>query len=216
VHGADGWLCYEATCALARSLGMLVIGDVKRGDIGSTAEAYAQAHFAHADALTLHPYLGADSLEPFLRRCRSDQKGVFVLVRTSNPGARDLQDLRVGDGSLAEAVAARVHAWGKDLGEPGSYSPVGAVVGATWPHELAKLRALMPRAWFLLPGVGAQGAKAADVAPAFDARGLGALVNQSRGVLGCFEPDDPAWLDKIHAAATAFADEVRVASRSRS
>lgn len=212
-YGAEGWLCYEATCALARSAGMLVIGDVKRGDIGSTAEAYAEAHFPHADALTLHPYLGGDSIEPFLKWCRSRPKGVFVLVRTSNPGARDLQDLEVGGGSLAETVAKLVHTWGMEIGNQDRYSPVGAVVGATWPKELQKLRLLMPRAWLLLPGVGAQGAKAEDVAAAFDARGMGALVNQSRGVLQCFEPSDAAWLDKVRAAARTFAEQVRVASK---
>ena len=212
-YGAEGWLCYEATCALARSAGMLVIGDVKRGDIGSTAQAYAEAHFQHADALTLHPYLGGDSIEPFLKWCRTACKGVFVLVRTSNPGARDLQDLRVGEGTLAEAVAMQVHKWGMDLGNPDRYSSLGAVVGATWPSELQKLRVLMPRAWLLLPGVGAQGAKVEDVAPAFDRRGLGALVNQSRGVMQCFDPGDARWLDKVRAAAKTFAEQVRVASR---
>lgn len=212
-YGAEGWICYEATCALARAAGMLVIGDVKRGDIGSTAEAYAEAHFAHADALTLHPYLGSDSLEPFLKQCKTAGKGVFVLVRTSNPGARDLQDLRVGEGSLAETVAMLVHKWGMELGNPEGYSPLGAVVGATWPQELHKLRMLMPRAWLLLPGVGAQGAKPEDVAPAFDRRGLGALVNQSRGVMQAFAPDDPGWLDKVRVATMTFAEQVRVASR---
>ncbi len=211
--GAEGYLAYEATCALARSAGMLVIADIKRGDIGSTAEAYAAGHYACADAVTLHPYLGSDSIEPWLGYCRTQGKGAFVLVRTSNPGARELQDLPVGAGTLCETVARLVHKWGSGIGRPDAYSNVGAVVGATYPQELAKLRALMPRAWLLLPGVGAQGAKAEDVAAAFDRRGLGGLISQSRGILQCFAPDDAQWLTKIRTAAARFADEARLASR---
>ncbi len=207
-HGAAGFGAYETTCRLAQSHGLLVIGDVKRGDVGSTAEAYAGIHLHLADAVTLHPYLGADSVEPFLRRCREDGRGVFILVRTSNPGARDFQDLELaaaGGRTLAETVAAAVHRWGEGLADRHGYTPVGAVVGATWPRELARLRALMPRAWLLLPGVGAQGAKVEDLAPAFDGRGLGALVSQSRGVLQCFDPDDPDWRDRIEVALREFA-----------
>jgi orotidine-5'-phosphate decarboxylase len=217
--GADGFRAYELVCAMAREQGLLVLGDVKRGDIGSTAEAYAEGHFRIADALTLHPYLGQDSIAPFLRHCRGGaggSKAVFVLVRTSNPGARDFQDLRIGDEPLCDVVARAVTAWGADLPLCEGYSPVGAVVGATWPQELARLRALLPRAWLLLPGVGAQGAKVQDLAAAFDARGLGALVNQSRGVMQAFAPGDADWLPRIEAAAAAFAAECRaVATRSR-
>jgi orotidine-5'-phosphate decarboxylase len=203
-YGAAGYGAYEATCALARDNGLLVIGDIKRGDIGSTAEAYAEAHFACADALTLHPYLGGDSLAPFRPACR-EGKAVFVLVRTSNPGAADFQDLKVSAEPLCDVVARAVTRWGADLPREHGYSPVGAVVGATWPQELERLRALLPHAWLLLPGVGAQGAKVEDLAPAFDARGLGALVNQSRGVMQCFAPADSNWLDRIDEAAKAFA-----------
>ncbi|MBL9079312.1 MAG: orotidine-5'-phosphate decarboxylase [Planctomycetes bacterium] len=214
-HGAAGYRAYEETCALARQHGLLVLGDVKRGDIGSTAAAYAEGHFALADALTLHPYLGADSIEPFLAACRSPQDGraVFVLVRTSNPGARDFQDLVVGNRPLCDVVAEAVTRWGADLPRAEGYSPVGAVVGATWPQELARLRALLPHAWLLLPGVGAQGGKVQDLAAAFDRRGLGALVNQSRGVMQCFAPDAADWLERIDAAAAAFAAECRAVAR---
>jgi orotidine-5'-phosphate decarboxylase len=215
--GADGFLAYETICELARAAGLLVIGDVKRGDIGSTAEAYADGHFRWADALTLHPYLGADSLAPFLRHCRPEQggKAVFVLVRTSNPGAADLQDLPLAapGATVCDAVADAVTRWGQELPLAAGYSPVGAVVGATWPRELARLRQRLPRSWLLLPGVGAQGGKVDDLLPAFDRQGLGALVTQSRGVLQAFAPGDPQWLDRIAAAAAAFAAECRAVAQ---
>ena len=222
-HGADGYRAYEQVCADARRHGLLVLGDIKRGDIGSTAEAYAEGHFRLADAVTLHPYLGLDSVQPFLQYCRAATngaatggKGVFVLVRTSNPGAKDFQDLRVGAEPLCDVVARTVTQWGQDLQMAHGYSPVGAVVGATWPQELARLRSLLPHAWLLLPGVGAQGAKVEDLAAAFDARGLGALVNQSRGVMQCFKPTDSDWLDRIDRAAAAFAAECRAVATRRS
>lgn len=217
--GAEGFGAYEATCAAARRHGLLVLGDVKRGDIGSTAAAYAEGHFRWADAVTLHPYLGADSVQPFLAACHPDRggKGVFVLVRTSNPGAGDFQDLPVdgpaGREPLCDVVARAVAHWGQRLPHEHGWSPVGAVVGATWPQELARLRRLLPHSWLLLPGVGAQGGKVQDLAAAFGARGLGALVNQSRGVLQCFAPDAPDWLDRIDAAARMFAADCLAVAR---
>ena len=214
--GSAGYRAYEDVCADARRHGLLVVGDIKRGDIGSTAEAYAEGHFQTADAVTLHPYLGLDSVQPFLAHCRTDRgRGVFVLVRTSNPGAKDFQDLQVGGEPLCDVVARAVTRWGQDLPQAHGYSPVGAVVGATWPQELARLRALLPHSWLLLPGVGAQGGKVADLAAAFDRNGLGALVNQSRGVMQCFRPDDRDWLDRIDAAAAAFAAECRAVALGR-
>ncbi|MFO0175295.1 MAG: orotidine-5'-phosphate decarboxylase, partial [Planctomycetota bacterium] len=216
-YGAAGYAAYEATCAEARRCGLLVVGDIKRGDIGSTAEAYAEGHFRLADAVTLHPYLGLDWAQPFLAHCRADTgRGVFVLVRTSNPGAKDFQDLPVGGEPLCDVVARAVTRWGQDLPQAHGYSPVGAVVGATWPQELARLRALLPHSWLLLPGVGAQGGKVADLAAAFDRRGLGALVNQSRGVMQCFQPGDRDWLDRVEQAAAAFATECRAVAFARS
>lgn len=220
-YGSAGFAAYESTCAVARQHGLLVLGDVKRGDIGSTAEAYAEGHAKWADALTLHPYLGGDSLQPFLHKCHPERGGlgVFVLVRTSNPGAKDLQDLRIEgqDRALCDAVADAVHRWGQDLPKAEGYSPVGAVVGATWPHELARLRARMPNAWILLPGVGAQGGKVEDLVDAFDRRGLGALATQSRGVMQAFRPDDRDWLQKVDAACAQFAADCRrVAALARS
>lgn len=211
--GSAGFAAYEATCNVARAAGLLVLGDIKRGDIGSTAEAYAEGHAQWADAVTLHPYLGGDSLQPFLQRTHADKGGLglFVLVRTSNPGAKDLQDLPIeGQGrALCDAVADAVHRWGQDLPKAEGYSPVGAVVGATWPHELERLRKRMPNAWILLPGVGAQGGKVEDLVSAFDRRGLGALATQSRGVMQAFKPGDADWLAKIEAAAAQFADDCR-------
>lgn len=217
-YGAPGYRAYEEVCGLATRNGLLVLGDIKRGDIGSTAAAYAEGHFRLADAVTLHPYLGLDSVQPFLTHCRPEQggKGVFVLVRTSNPGAKDFQDLQIHGEALCDVVARAVTRWGKDLPQVQGYSPVGAVVGATWPQELARLRQLLPSAWLLLPGVGAQGGKVQDLAAAFDRRGLGALVNQSRGVMQCFQPSDADWLDRIDAAAKAFATECRAVAMPRS
>lgn len=216
-YGSDGYRAYEEVAALAQQHGLLVLGDVKRGDIGSTAEAYAEGHFRTNDAVTLHPYLGLDSVQPFLAHCREARggKAVFVLVRTSNPGAKDFQDLQVGGEPLCDVVARAVTRWGQDLERCEGYSPVGAVVGATWPQELARLRALLPHAWLLLPGVGAQGGKVQDLAAAFDARGLGALVNQSRGVMQCFRPDATDWLDRIDHAAREFAQECAAVAKQR-
>ncbi len=208
-YGSEGYAAYEQTCRRAQDLGILVIGDIKRGDIGSTAEAYAEGHFQHTDAVTLHPYLGSDSIEPFLKCCRRDGKGVFILVRTSNPSATELQALETPQGSLSEAVAGAVHRWGQGVADESGYSAVGAVVGATYSDELATLRGLMPQAWLLLPGVGAQGAKVESLRAAFDAQGLGALISQSRGVMHCFAATDSDWREQCGQAAEAFAHQVK-------
>ena len=219
--GAPGVAAYEHAIARARAAGLLVIGDIKRGDIGTTAAAYATGHLAspelpeaRADAVTLNPYLGTDSVAPFLEAMRAQGGGCFVLVRTSNPSAAELQDLRVDGRPLHEHVAQLVARWGEaHLGACG-YSSVGAVVGATAPAELRGLRRLLPRTWFLVPGVGAQGATAEDVAAAFDADGLGALVNSSRGILYAFgDPSAPAWKDGIRNAARTLRDQLRRAAQ---
>ncbi len=185
--GAAGFRCYLETVASAREKGLLVIGDVKRGDLGSTAEAYAQAHYdgAGCDALTLSPYLGLDSLEPFLLRCREKGCGAFVLVKTSNPGSADLQDLEVGNLRVFEEVAILLRGWAAGPGLVGTrgWSSLGAVVGATHPKEVAALRGMLPGVPFLVPGYGAQGGTARDCVVAFDSRGEGAIVNSSRGIL---------------------------------
>ncbi len=208
-YGAAGYAAYEETCRLAREAGLLVIGDIKRGDVGSTAEAYAEEHFRHADALTLHPYLGSDSLQPFLRRCAAGDRGVFILVRTSNPSASEFQDLPFEGGNLSQAVARKVAQWAADSSpdEPG-FSSVGAVLGATYAKDLGPYRELMPRSWFLIPGVGAQGGEVADLAAAFDTEGQGALVNQSRGIMQAFDPGDEDWRQKIEGALSHFVSEL--------
>ena len=210
-YGADGYRAYEEVCKLAHENDLLIVGDIKRGDIGSTAEAYAEGHFRMADSLTLHPYLGNDSVAPFLKWCPQSGggRGVFVLVRTSNPGAQDLQDLMIDGEPLCDRVARAVNAWGENLEREQGYSPVGAVVGATWPTELARLRQLLPHSWLLIPGVGAQGGKVEDLDAAFDDRGLGALINQSRGIMQCFSPANEDWLDRIEKACSTFAAECR-------
>jgi orotidine-5'-phosphate decarboxylase len=188
--GADGVRALEEVCAYARSVGLLVIADAKRGDIGSTARAYAAAYLEGesgrpplADALTVSPYLGRESLEPFLAACRRSGGGLFCLVKTSNAGA-DIQDLTLSDGRpLWQEVARLVAEWGEELVGEGGVSSVGAVVGATFPRAVAEARKLMPQAIFLLPGVGAQGATPADVARAFTSGPASALVTASRSVI---------------------------------
>lgn len=209
--GEDGLRMWADTCALAADFDLPVIGDVKRGDIGSTAEAYARAHFEWSDILTVQPYLGDDSIEPFLAHCRDSGKGIFVLCATSNPGWKTFQARESADGTpLYAHVASCIDAWNASACEDAaSWGPVGAVVGATHPDALPVVRQRAPRSWLLLPGVGAQGAKIADLEAAFDAQGLGALVPVSRGIANCFEPADPAWEDKVRASAQALLEDAR-------
>lgn len=197
-YGSEGVRAFEDTIRYAQSKGMLVISDAKRGDIGSTAEAYAQAHLGgggeiighgfDADAVTVNPYLGRDSLEPFLRLSAERRKGVFILARTSNPGARDLQDLGVDGRPVYEHVADMVRELAPSRGSSG-LSDVGAVVGATYPTEARRLRELMPEAPFLVPGYGAQGAKADDAVAGFRDDGSGAVVSSSRGVIFAYREE---------------------------
>jgi len=195
--GPAGCAALARVMRRARALGLLVICDAKRGDIGTTAEAYARGYLAGgdseaalwgADALTVNPYLGRDTLEPFVRIARERGAGVFVLVRTSNPGAGTIQDLREGNGTpLYRRVAAIVEELAEETRDGNRYGLVGAVVGATYPTELAELRQAMPHAPLLIPGYGTQGAQAKDVAAAFAADGSGALVNSSRGIIFAIE-----------------------------
>jgi len=218
-HETLGWRgvrALEETVRTAREAGLLVILDAKRGDIGSTAEAYAAATLDHmdADAVTVNPYFGTDGIVPFLDRAPAG-KGVFVLVRTSNPTSVETQDLDTPGGRVCEQVARLVARWGEGHVGRSGYSAAGAVVGATFPREVARLRELMPRAWLLLPGYGAQGATAADCAGAFDAEGLGAIVNSSRGVIYAFAatPACP-WEAAVAAAAMRTRDDLeRVRAR---
>lgn len=211
--GLEGMQILEEVCAAARVLGLPVILDAKRGDIGSTAEAYAQGWLTgqHAGAaLTVNPFLGFGTLQPFVQTAREHGGGVFVLVKTSNPDQADLQGEGHSGGSISERVAAEVARLGAEeliTEESGEYASVGAVVGATHPDDLPHFRALMPRALLLLPGLGAQGAKASDLAGAFHAGGTGALVSASRGVQYAAGLDIAA----AKAAAQAFRDELNAA-----
>ena len=180
-QGTTGWEALAEVCEYARAAGLLVIADAKRGDVPSTARAYAAAFAPLADAVTVNPYLGHDSLEPFFER---DELGVFVLVKTSNPSSADIQDLPLADGRpLWQHVAGLVDRWGADLVGARGLSSVGAVVGATYPDVLETIRGLLPRAVLLLPGVGAQGGRPEDLAAAFAAGPASALVSASRSVL---------------------------------
>jgi orotidine-5'-phosphate decarboxylase len=210
--GPAGFAALQRLMAAAKGLGFVTILDAKRGDIASTAAAYADAAFGpvwDADALTINPYLGRDAVEPFLSAAKAAGRGVFVLVRTSNAGAGLFQDLVCDGKPVYRHVAAAVAGWNATtLGECG-LGDVGAVVGATHPAELRELRAAMPDVWLLVPGYGAQGGTAADVKAGYRADGLGAVVNSSRGVTFPFAPDDPDWEAKITAAAAKAAAELR-------
>lgn len=201
-YGPEGVAALHTTARHARGAGLIVLIDGKRNDIGSTAEAYARAYLGRvpvgdrlepswdADALTINPYLGRDGIAPFVEEAAREGKGTFVLVRTSNPSAGEFQDL-VADGlPLYRHVAARLAEWAAPHRGASGYSLVGAVVGATAPAQLAELREALPGVLFLVPGYGAQGGSAREIAPAFDARGLGAIINSSRGVTFAYERAD--------------------------
>ncbi len=218
--GPAGLHALQTVTRRAKDLGLVVILDAKRGDIASTAAAYADAAFAgtpingtrlpvwDADALTVNPYLGRDAVEPFIQSARRTGRGLFVLVRTSNPGSGQFQDLDCGGRKLYRHVGDAVAAWNAENRGACGLGDVGAVVGATHPAELAELRAAMPDVWFLVPGYGAQGASANDVAGGFRTDGLGAIVNSSRGITFPFQPDDPAWEDAITAATRRAGSEL--------
>ena len=217
IHGQRGVGLYFDVVRRARELGLIVIGDVKRGDIGSTAAAYAAAHLAPPgapDAVTINGYFGADGIAPFVDAAAAIGRGAFVLVRTSNPSAADVQDFADAHGKrFYEHIAEHVAALGCAEGLVGrsGYSCLGAVVGATYPAEARRLRELMPRQIFLVPGYGAQGASAADCAAAFDSNSAGAIVNASRSVLYAHQAPGAAgdWRESVAAAATALADDIR-------
>ncbi len=198
-YGHHGFRAYEETIAYAQKKGLLVIGDAKRNDIGSTAEAYANGHLGEVplfdemtkvldtDALTVTPYLGSDGIKPFTDVCLEYGKGIFVLVRTSNPSSDEIQGQALGDHLMDEHVATLVEGWGRELIGESGFSSVGAVVGATYPEEARVLRNLMPNQIFLVPGYGAQGGGAEDVKPCFHDNGTGAIVNSSRDIIFAYQ-----------------------------
>lgn len=204
-QGATGWAALVEVCGYAREAGLVVIADAKRGDVPSTARAYAAAFAPLADAVTVNPFLGYDSLEPFFAH---DGLGVLPIVKTSNRGSEDLQDLPLADGRpLWQHVASLVDRWGADYVGASGLSSVGAVVGATHPDVLETARSLMPRAVLLLPGVGAQGGRADQLGAAFAAGPASALVSASRSVI--YADRGAGWQDAAAAEAARLADELR-------
>lgn len=201
MYGTEGVRAFEETVRYGHEKGMLVIADGKRNDIGSTSEAYSKSYLGEAlleddvakpvynvDALTVNGYLGIDGIKPMIEDCIKYRKGIFVLVKTSNPSSLQLQDMVVEDGrKVYEVMADLVLDWGKNIIGQCGYSSVGAVVGATWPRQLAELRERMPTTCFLVPGYGAQGGGAEDVAGAFDRNGLGAVINASRSLMCAYK-----------------------------
>jgi orotidine-5'-phosphate decarboxylase len=214
--GASGWDALRQVCRQARKAGLLVIADAKRGDIGHTSEAYAEAFLGslpdtlgpHVDALTWNPYLGTDSIAPVLERARDAGKGVFVLVRTSNPSAAELQDLDAGGRPLHLRVAELVRRWGEGSSGPSGFAAVGAVVGGTGREVVRRIREALPGAFFLVPGYGTQGASLGDLGAAFLPGGRGAIVNASRSILFAHERAGGDWGDAIRAAAQAARAEL--------
>lgn len=226
--GLPGLAAFKKTVDYCKEKGLVVIGDVKRGDIGSTSEAYAVAHLGRVqvgsktyvpfdeDFATVNPYLGSDGVNPFLKVCREEQKGIFVLVKTSNPSSGEFQDQQVGRRPLYELVGEKVAAWGRELmGQ--EYSYVGAVVGATYPEMGKILRKIMPKTYILVPGYGAQGGKGKDLVHFFNEDGLGAIVNSSRGIIAAYKQEkyakfgESAFAEASRAAVEDMAADIREA-----
>ena len=220
MYGWQGVKALTETIAYAKSKGMFVITDGKRNDIGATMTAYAAAHLGSttveeetfepfgADALTVNGYLGTDGIQPLVDVCQKSDKGIFVLVKTSNPSSGELQDKPLADGNTVyRAMGAMCEGWGEKLPGQYGYSGVGAVVGATYPAQLEELRAAMPHTFFLVPGYGAQGGAADDVAPGFDKNGLGAIVNSSRGIMCAWQKEG---IDGQEYAAAAHREAIRM------
>lgn len=215
--GLPGLQAFKKTVDYCHEKGLVVIGDVKRGDIGSTSAAYATAHLGKVqvgsqlfapfgeDFATVNPYLGTDGIKPFLDVCSQEKKGIFILVKTSNPSSGEFQDRLIDGKPLYELVGEKVAQWAEScMGD--SYSYVGAVVGATYPEMGKVLRRVMPKSFILVPGYGAQGGKAADLAPYFNEDGLGAIVNSSRGIIAAYKQEKYAAFGAVN-----FADASRQA-----
>lgn len=206
MFGIEGIKVFNETCKYAKQKGMIIIADVKRGDIGSTAAGYSNAYLGKTpigeekvsiydvDFVTVNPYLGIDGVKPFIDDCKEYGKGIFILVKTSNKSSGELQDLKLENGTtIYEKVAELVNSWGEDLVGEYGYSSVGAVVGATYPIQIKELREIMPKTYFLIPGYGAQGGKAEDIALGFK-DGIGGIVNASRSLMAAYKSD--RWKDK--------------------
>lgn len=230
--GIPGMMAFKKTVDYCKEKGLVVIGDVKRGDIGSTSEAYAVGHLGKVqvgtkicrsfdeDFATVNPYLGSDGVKPFIKVCQEEKKGIFVLVKTSNPSSGELQD-RIAEGRpLYEMVGEQVAAWGEEcMGD--TYSYIGAVVGATYPEQGRILRKIMPKAFILVPGYGAQGGKGADLVHFFNEDGLGAIINSSRGIIAAYQQDKYAaygaegYADAARAAVLDMREDIAQALENR-
>ena len=223
--GLPGLVAYQKTVDYAQEKGLVVIGDIKRGDIGSTSAAYAVGHLGrvqvgtkrlsgfHEDFVTVNPYMGSDSVRPFMEVCKEEKKGLFILTKTSNPSSGEFQDRLIDGRPLYEWVGEMVKSWGEEvMGD--EYSYIGAVVGATYPEQGKKLREIMPKTYILVPGYGAQGAKGEDLVHFFNKDGLGAIVNSSRGIIAAYQqkayesygPENYA--DASRAAVLAMRDDI--------
>lgn len=202
MFGIPGMEAFQETCRYAKEKGIVVIADIKRGDIGSTAAGYSNAFLGKTpigekeeaiydvDFVTINPYMGTDCIKPFIEDCKKYSKGIFILVKTSNPSSGELQDLKLENGQEVYAkVAELVEKWGEELRGENGYSSVAAVVGATYPEQLKQIRNLAPHTYFLIPGYGAQGGKANDIALGFDNNGLGGIVNASRSLMCAYKSD---------------------------
>ncbi len=223
--GVPGMEAFRKTVEYCKQKGLVVIGDVKRGDIGSTSAAYATGHLGKVtvgsqrlagfdeDFITVNPYLGSDGVNPFIKVCQEEKKGIFVLVKTSNPSSGEFQDRLIDGRPLYEWVGEKVDAWGREcMGD--SYSYVGCVVGATYPEMGKILREIMPKAYILVPGYGAQGGKASDLAPYFNPDGLGAIVNSSRGIICAYRQEkysqfgDQGYADAARQAVVDMIEDI--------
>ena len=202
MFGIPGLEAFKETCKYAKEKGMIVIADIKRGDIGSTAQGYSNAFLGKTkigdheesvfdvDFITVNPYMGTDCVKPFIEDCKKYDKGIFILVKTSNPSSGELQDLKLENGKeVYMQVADLVEKWGEDLVGKYGYSSVSAVVGATYPEQLEQIRSKAPHTYFLIPGYGAQGGKAEDIALGFDKNGLGGIVNASRSLMCAYKSE---------------------------
>ncbi len=213
MFGIPGIKAFEETCKYAKQKGMIVIADVKRGDIGSTAQGYSNAFLGktpigieekeifNVDFVTVNPYMGTDCVKPFIEDCKKYNKGIFILVKTSNPSSGELQDLKLENGKeVYMQVAELVEKWGEELIGENGYSSIAAVVGATYPEQLKQIRKIAKHTYFLIPGYGAQGGKAEDIALGFDDNGLGGIINASRSLMCAYQKSE--FDEKDYAKAT--------------
>lgn len=223
MYGVPGMKTLYKTQEYARSKGLYVITDGKRNDIGTTMEAYATAHLGKvkvgseefepfpADALTVNGYLGSDCVKPLIKVCKENDKGIFVLAKTSNPSSGELQDKKIDSEPIYEVMGKMAEEWGKELPGVYGYSGVGIVAGATYPEQTAELRKALPHTFFLVPGYGAQGANAKDIAAAFDKNGLGGIVNSSRGIMCAYQKqkcDEREFAEAARREAIRMRDEI--------